>query len=109
MKRVRRGLLFVLALLMLTVSPVLPSVTQEAMAAQTGWVNRGGKIYYFDAAGNMAVGHKIMERRSITSKRKVRLVLSEAVLRAGQASRAADCAIASTESSRKEASSTIIT
>ena len=50
MKRVRRGLLFVLALLMLTVSPVLPSVTQEAMAAQTGWVNRGGKIYYFDAA-----------------------------------------------------------
>ena len=86
MKRVRRGLLFVLALLMLTVSPVLPSVTQEAMAAQTGWVNRGGKIYYFDAAGNMAVGHKIIGGKAFFfyKKKAKRRILRTGLVKIGK-------------------------
>ena len=58
MKRIRRGMLCVLAFLLLTLSPL--SGTQELFAAQTGWVKQGGKIYYYDASGNMAVGLKMI-------------------------------------------------
>ena len=58
MKQIRRSLFFILALLMLAVSPAVLKETHTASAAQTGWVRRGNDIYYYDAYGNMAVGRK---------------------------------------------------
>ena len=58
MKQIRRSLLFILTLLMLTVSPAVLKGSHTVSAAQTGWVRKDSNIYYYDAYGQMAVGWK---------------------------------------------------
>ena len=85
MKRIRKSLVFMLAFLMLVITPVSLSGSHEAFAAETGWVKRGGKIYYYDASGTMAVGKKIINGKLFffAKKRAIRGSMRTGIVKIG--------------------------
>lgn len=58
MTQIRRILLLILTAMMLMTASAIFTGTQTVYAAETGWVRKNNKIYYYDASGNMLIGRK---------------------------------------------------
>lgn len=70
-KRMKQLVFCLLAAVMLASAPGSLSAARTVYAAEvTGWVRQNGNIYYYDAAGTMAVGKKVINGKVYFFSRK---------------------------------------